>query len=175
MSWATVFRAIGYYAVYPVVLVGPRVLSVLRVVSAPLVLVVIFLLHLCLQPLRILSNFESVYIFFGTATLIGIVAGCVLHFTLRYIYQLLDLDPSIQAEREARQLREQFEQEAEESMSRFEFGIPAVDHARPTDDIRQRYKAQEKDALKLEPSLDAQSFSLRSKVPAEGYRDELDT
>ena len=43
---------------------------------------------------------QSFYVFFGVAALIGISAGFVLHFSLRYTYQLFNLEPPVQTDQE---------------------------------------------------------------------------
>ncbi|KAL2002525.1 hypothetical protein VTN02DRAFT_6612 [Thermoascus thermophilus] len=67
------------YAVYPLYLLASGLLSLLGILFTPFARLGSYVLHLTLLPLRILALFEPLYIFLGTAMLIGITAGLVLH------------------------------------------------------------------------------------------------
>jgi hypothetical protein len=52
-----------------------------------------------------LNHLKSVYIFIGVATVVGIFAGFILHYSLRAAYQLFNLDPADDKDFEPERLR----------------------------------------------------------------------
>ncbi|PGG98972.1 hypothetical protein AJ80_09427 [Polytolypa hystricis UAMH7299] len=94
MGWSSILSASTYYIVYPLVFIDSVLLSIFRLLIAPLLHVVRFIVHICIViPFQILAKFEPLYIYLATACVIGASTGVALHYVSSYIYQLLNLAP----------------------------------------------------------------------------------
>lgn len=51
-------------------------------------------LHALRLPLRIIASFEPVYVYLGTAVVVGIIVGSMLHLTSTTLISAFDLRPS---------------------------------------------------------------------------------
>lgn len=75
------------------------ILFVLAMITAPLLHLGHYSLYACWYVLRVLGKFETLYIFFGIAALVGIVTGTSLHYVSEFITSILNLDASPEAQR----------------------------------------------------------------------------
>ena len=102
MSYLSVTRTTFYYLFYPIA----TILSWLLVAVSPILHLLQYLLHALALPLRILARFEvgfhrcnilklnvsqTLYIYLGVATVVGVVTGSILHFSSNIIISALDL------------------------------------------------------------------------------------
>ncbi|MCJ1361522.1 hypothetical protein MMC16_000622 [Acarospora aff. strigata] len=81
-----------YYLFYPLVTILKWILIALGWILAPLLHLTHYLLHACLWPFRILAKFETLYIIFGVATVVGAVTGLILHLSSSLVLTTLNLD-----------------------------------------------------------------------------------
>ncbi|KAI9881353.1 MAG: hypothetical protein M1830_003360 [Pleopsidium flavum] len=89
--WSSVFT-VFYYLLLPIIVILKWLLTTLGFIVAPLLHLGHYTLHACLWPLRILAKFETLYIFFGVAALVGAVTGLVLHLSSSFVATTLSLD-----------------------------------------------------------------------------------
>jgi len=99
MTWlSALWTAVVHYLVLPVTFIVTFIFTfiytfLLRLL-APATHLASYVLQALLLPLRFLAKFETLYIYFGVAALIGIITGSVLHFASRVLIDLLDLRPA---------------------------------------------------------------------------------
>jgi len=91
MAWQSAVQTIIYYLFLPFFLLFRAGYSVLLVALAPLVYLLTYTFYALVLPVRILGRFETLYIYFGVAALIGILTGSILHFSSRFIGSVLNL------------------------------------------------------------------------------------
>ncbi|OBT65999.1 hypothetical protein VE03_03198 [Pseudogymnoascus sp. 23342-1-I1] len=90
-TWKTVSASIFYYSTLPVVKIATGTLNTILVVSAPLIHLVSYITHVLLLPLSLLGNLETFYIYFGVASIIGLLAGGVVYSISSVLVSLLGL------------------------------------------------------------------------------------
>ncbi|KAL1392276.1 hypothetical protein HDK64DRAFT_70104 [Phyllosticta capitalensis] len=73
------------------ILVAPLYFA-LQFVLLPLVYLGRFSLQAALLPLTLLAKLETIYIYVGVASVIGIIAGCALHVSTRVLKSMFGLD-----------------------------------------------------------------------------------
>ncbi|KAL2217166.1 hypothetical protein M432DRAFT_641224 [Thermoascus aurantiacus ATCC 26904] len=95
MATATAIVGTLYYAVYPLLFLISSLLSLLGTLLMPFLHMGRYVLHFSLLPFRVLAKFESLYIFFGVAVLIGIAAGLILHLISTFILRVLQLSSEV--------------------------------------------------------------------------------
>lgn len=88
-----------YYIACPILYILHSILVVLANITAPLLHLVHYSLYACGYALRIIGKFESLYIFFGIAALVGILTGTSLHYISGFIISALNLDSSPEGQR----------------------------------------------------------------------------
>jgi len=116
MAWLSVVGSIFYYTFLPFITIFNAVYGILLVVFAPVIYLGSYTLHGLLLPLQFLGKFETLYIYFGVAALIGVLTGSVLHFSSAMLISVLDLKvkpketgrtaASVRAAREQKKLKE---------------------------------------------------------------------
>lgn len=101
MGWLSV-AVIGLsYLAYTVLLSLRALLAIPLFAAAPLVHIGYFVSYGCWWPFHFLAKFETLYIFFGVATLVGIITGTSLHYVSTFLASVLKIDGRPQ-ERRAR-------------------------------------------------------------------------
>ncbi|KAF2157957.1 hypothetical protein K461DRAFT_290218 [Myriangium duriaei CBS 260.36] len=92
---------IVWWIVYLLVQAGLYILNplynVLLFILRPFILVGSFVGQLAYLPIDIIARFETIYIYLGVASLVGVVAGLVLHFTFSALVSVLGLKQSSRA------------------------------------------------------------------------------
>ncbi|RWQ92861.1 hypothetical protein C8Q69DRAFT_73362 [Paecilomyces variotii] len=91
MEWLELALAILVCIFYPIFWLVRSLVSLLGILATPFLHIASNVLRVAFLPLRILSRFESIFIFFGVASLIGITAGLVLHLTSKLVVRVLHL------------------------------------------------------------------------------------
>ncbi|KAI9746527.1 MAG: hypothetical protein M1818_000240 [Claussenomyces sp. TS43310] len=106
MTWLSTTRSIAFYLILPIT----AIYNILLVLFAPAIHLASYLLHALLAPVKFMGRFETLYIYFGVAALIGIITGSVLHFSSSLLITALGLRPTAEEKtrtaasvREARQ------------------------------------------------------------------------
>ncbi|KAI9818527.1 MAG: hypothetical protein M1827_000586 [Pycnora praestabilis] len=77
-----------YYLIYPILVL----LGWMSMIFAPVFYLGHYILHAFIVPIRLLAMFESLYIFLGTAAIVGILTGSILHFSSTLLASTLNLD-----------------------------------------------------------------------------------
>lgn len=116
MVWATLGNVIWILILFPIIWVVEHIVALLLIVLAPLYHLLQYTLHAASIPFRYLAKFETVYIFFGTAVLLGLLTGIILYATSHLLGPVLGLNrqadepprtaASYRAERAERKARE---------------------------------------------------------------------
>jgi len=91
MTWPSVVGSIFSYLFRPFTAIFNTVYSIILTVLAPLLYLASYTVHGLLLPLQILGKFETLYIYFGVAAIIGLLTGSILHFSSNIIISILDL------------------------------------------------------------------------------------
>jgi len=81
-----------YYITYPIFFLLRWLLAILIVITAPFLHLAQYVLHACVWPWHQLARFETLYIFFGVATLVGLLTGTALYYCSGFIVATLRLD-----------------------------------------------------------------------------------
>jgi len=89
MVWLAIV-GILYYLLLPFKIAVLSLLSIL----APVLHLGHYVLSVLVLPLRLLGNFETIYIYLGVAAVIGLLAGFLLHITSSMFVSILNLKPS---------------------------------------------------------------------------------
>ncbi|OBT83834.1 hypothetical protein VE02_05503 [Pseudogymnoascus sp. 03VT05] len=87
----TVSASIFYYSTLPVVKIATGILNTVLVVSAPLIHLVSYITHVLLIPLSLFGNLETFYIYFGVASIVGLLAGGVVYSISSVLVSILGL------------------------------------------------------------------------------------
>ncbi|KAI9700441.1 MAG: hypothetical protein M1836_002456 [Candelina mexicana] len=95
MTFPERIKGFFHYLFYPVTIL----FAWLIIILAPIVHLGHYVLYGLVMPLRILGKFETLYIFFGVAAVIGILTGSVLHLSSSFLVTALNLE-SVPAEHE---------------------------------------------------------------------------
>ena len=119
MVYLSAITTLLYYLLYPIAFLLLRVLSFLSLLAAPFLHLGHYIIHACWYPFHILGKFEvtllaeahvvpslettnchaqTLYIFFGVATLVGILTGTSLHYISGFIGTLLKLESRDEAQ-----------------------------------------------------------------------------
>lgn len=108
MTWLSATGHFFYYLFLPVT----TFLSWLLVGLAPFLHLGTYALYGFLLPIRFLSKFETLYIYFGVAALIGLLTGFILHVSSNMLVSLFNLRlPSEDSGRTAASVRAAREQQ----------------------------------------------------------------
>ncbi|MCJ1468978.1 hypothetical protein MMC07_007609 [Pseudocyphellaria aurata] len=103
-----------YYLTYPLL----ELFSLLLTVAAPVMHLTHYVVYgLWWWPLSVLAKFETLYIFFGVATLVGVLAGTGLHFVSGSLIAALSLERS-QTSSSALSSSEQQQQQQQQQQQR---------------------------------------------------------
>ncbi|KAK3169451.1 hypothetical protein OEA41_008834 [Lepraria neglecta] len=92
MDYLSVALTVLYYIAYPIFFVLSLLLSILAIVTAPLLYLGYYFLCGLWYPIHFLGKFETLYIFFGVAVLIGVLTGTSLHYASGFIISVLNLE-----------------------------------------------------------------------------------
>ncbi|KAK7531280.1 uncharacterized protein J3D65DRAFT_637124 [Phyllosticta citribraziliensis] len=76
---------------WTLIIVAPLYFA-LQFVLLPILHLGRFSLHVVLLPLTLLAKLETVYIYVGVASVIGILAGCMLHVSTRVLKSMFGLE-----------------------------------------------------------------------------------
>ncbi|WEW56874.1 hypothetical protein PRK78_002329 [Emydomyces testavorans] len=90
-AMATLISLLAASVVYPATFLFSITFSLLKLIASPLLHVLWPLYRTFLLVIRVLVKLEPVYTFFGTAVLLGAIAGYMLHCTLQFTYQMLGI------------------------------------------------------------------------------------
>ncbi|OBT78501.1 hypothetical protein VF21_00974 [Pseudogymnoascus sp. 05NY08] len=90
-TWKTVSASIFYYSTLPVVKISTGILNTVLVVSAPLIHLVSYITHVLLIPLSLFGNLETFYIYFGIASIVGLLAGGIVYSISSVLVSILGL------------------------------------------------------------------------------------
>ncbi|GFF40271.1 hypothetical protein IFM46972_06164 [Aspergillus udagawae] len=90
MAWATAVANLLYSIIYPLTFLAYCVYGLLNLLVAPLLKLGLGVLKLVLLPLRIITKFEAVLLFFATALIIGLILGTVVHLTSAFVIETLN-------------------------------------------------------------------------------------
>lgn len=110
-TWKTVLASIFYYSTLPVVKITTGILNTVLVVSSPLIHLVSYITHVLLIPLSLFGNLEvctvismkslrrnpfltrlqTFYIYFGVASIIGLLAGGIVYSISSVLVSILGL------------------------------------------------------------------------------------
>ncbi|KFX90673.1 hypothetical protein O988_08079 [Pseudogymnoascus sp. VKM F-3808] len=93
-TWKTVSASILYYSTLPLVKTASAIWNTVLVVSAPLIHLVTYITHVLLIPLSLFGNLETFYIYFGVASIIGLLAGGVVYSISTIMVSVLGLKPT---------------------------------------------------------------------------------
>ncbi|KAK2811781.1 hypothetical protein FQN50_001819 [Emmonsiellopsis sp. PD_5] len=91
MDWTTALAGVAYWIVYPITILARILLAVLSLLAIPLRHAALFLVWVCMLPLRLLARFEPLLIYLSVAGTLGVSAGISLYFLSGYIYQFLNI------------------------------------------------------------------------------------
>lgn len=91
MFWSTLGQVIWICILFPVLWAIEHLVALLLFVLAPLYHLLRHALHAASIPFRFLAKFETVYIFFGTAVLLGLLTGVILYATSYLVGPILGL------------------------------------------------------------------------------------
>ncbi|KAK2778571.1 hypothetical protein FQN53_001770 [Emmonsiellopsis sp. PD_33] len=91
MDWTTALAGTAYWIVYPITILARILLALLSLLVMPLRHAALFLVWVCMLPLRLLAKFEPLLIYLSVAGTLGVSAGIFLFFLSGYIYQFLDI------------------------------------------------------------------------------------
>ncbi|KAK4938997.1 hypothetical protein LTR10_020656 [Elasticomyces elasticus] len=91
-QWLTVTIVVLYYVFYPVYLVLKVLWYIILLLSAPFIYIGRATFNLSLIPWRIFARFEPIWYFVGTAIVLGVLLGLILHFAMRAFVVVLNLD-----------------------------------------------------------------------------------
>ncbi|KFY26324.1 hypothetical protein V493_04160 [Pseudogymnoascus sp. VKM F-4281 (FW-2241)] len=94
-TWKTVLASIFYYSTLPVVKITTGTLNTVLVVSSPLIHLVSYITHVVLIPLSLFGNLETFYIYFGVASIVGLLAGGVVYSISSVLVSVLGLENTI--------------------------------------------------------------------------------
>ncbi|PQE30730.1 PMP-22 EMP MP20 Claudin tight junction domain-containing protein [Rutstroemia sp. NJR-2017a WRK4] len=94
MTWLSVIGGTLYYMVLPVYLIFNWSLALLGLVLAPALHVGSSLSSALLLPFRVLAKFEALFIFLGSAVVVGLITGSILHLSSSVLISLLNLSPA---------------------------------------------------------------------------------
>ncbi|MCJ1448002.1 MAG: hypothetical protein MMC23_008515 [Stictis urceolatum] len=84
--------ALLYYISWPFVWIVQLVWTILSTVVAPLVILVRYVLHGLVWPFQFLARFETLYIYFGVALLVGVLVGACIHYLASLVISVLGID-----------------------------------------------------------------------------------
>ncbi|KFY96978.1 hypothetical protein V498_02347 [Pseudogymnoascus sp. VKM F-4517 (FW-2822)] len=90
-TWKTVSASIFYYSTLPVVKIAAGTLNTVLVVASPLIHLVSYITHVLLLPLSLFGKLETFYIYFGVASIVGLVAGGIVYSISSVLVSLLGL------------------------------------------------------------------------------------
>ncbi|KFZ16093.1 hypothetical protein V501_02408 [Pseudogymnoascus sp. VKM F-4519 (FW-2642)] len=93
-TWKTVSASIFHYSTLPIVKITTGILNTVLVVSAPLIHLVSYITHVLLLPLSLFGNLETFYIYFGVASIVGLLAGGVVYSISSVLVSILGLKPT---------------------------------------------------------------------------------
>ncbi|KAM3071993.1 hypothetical protein ACMFMG_008459 [Clarireedia jacksonii] len=93
MTWLSMIGGTLYYLLLPVYLIFNWLLALLGLALAPALHVGNALSSTLLLPLRILAKFEALFIFLGSALLVGLITGSILHLSSSVLISVLNLSP----------------------------------------------------------------------------------
>ncbi|KAK2764886.1 hypothetical protein FQN54_008583 [Arachnomyces sp. PD_36] len=99
MDWISIIAAPPRFLIYSVTFALSFLITLLRVLTSPLLRLGVYVVHLSLFPLRVLAKFENILSFFGTAVVVGLITGLILYFTSSFIFQVLQLTPEKSTQR----------------------------------------------------------------------------
>ncbi|ESZ99433.1 hypothetical protein SBOR_0195 [Sclerotinia borealis F-4128] len=94
MTWLSTIGSAFYYLSLSITVVFSWLLAILRTTLAPLLHLGNSLISALLLPLRVLAKFETLVIFLGSAILIGLITGSVLHISSGILASLFKLASS---------------------------------------------------------------------------------
>jgi hypothetical protein len=81
MTWGSVAGSTVYYILLPILILWRLIL----ILISPVLHLIAHIFYILLLPARFLARFETLYIYIGIATLIGLLSGIILHYTSRII------------------------------------------------------------------------------------------
>ncbi|KAI9799677.1 MAG: hypothetical protein M1825_004412 [Sarcosagium campestre] len=84
---ASIVYLLVLYALYPVI----KILQLVVIGLAPVIHLLQFLARVVLFPLTLLARFETIYIYLGVATILGILTGSILHLSSNILISALNL------------------------------------------------------------------------------------
>lgn len=92
MDWLSVAGIAVSNLAYPILLFSRALLAILLFVAAPFIHACYLVLYGCWWPFYFLAQVETLYIFFGVATLVGIITGTSLHYLSVFLASALKID-----------------------------------------------------------------------------------
>ncbi|KFY38241.1 hypothetical protein V494_04441 [Pseudogymnoascus sp. VKM F-4513 (FW-928)] len=90
-TWKTVSASIFYYSTLPVVKLSTGVFNTVLVLSSPLIHLLSYITHVLLLPLSLFGNLETFYIYFGVASIVGLLAGGIVYSISTILISILGL------------------------------------------------------------------------------------
>ncbi len=117
MGYLSATTTFLYYLLYPTAILLGWILALLTTLAAPFLYLGHYVIYACWYPFHILAKFEvifrarcllasptncfvqTLYIYFGVATLVGILTGTSLYYISVFIRTLLNLDGHIEEPR----------------------------------------------------------------------------
>jgi len=91
----TLLNALFWTITYPLLLVVYWIVILLSWIASPLIYLGRFFVQAGLVPLRFLAKFETLYIYFGVAIIVGLTTGLILHVLSRTSSHILGLDTHV--------------------------------------------------------------------------------
>lgn len=91
MTLLPAITAALYFTLYPAICLAHCMVAALQLFLSPFVDLALLVLHTALLPWRILAKFQALFEFLAIATLAGVIAGLVLHYTSTFLYRVLRL------------------------------------------------------------------------------------
>ncbi|MCJ1307525.1 hypothetical protein MMC25_001171 [Agyrium rufum] len=141
-----------YYILYPLLAVGKAILRIASTLATPFVHVANSVIHILLWPWRFLGRFETLYIYFGVAIVIGLLTGACLHLIVRLGVFVLDLNPTPPIQK-GKTLAEYRADKAEQLASTPQYEIPTVGSQTPLSD----------EGYEIVPNLNSQDKAYHAK------------
>ncbi|ELR10410.1 hypothetical protein VC83_00499 [Pseudogymnoascus destructans] len=93
-TWKTVSASIFHYSTLPVVKIATGILNTVLVIAAPLIHLASYITHVLLIPLSLFGNLEIFYMYFGVASIVGLLAGGVVYSISSVLVSVLGLKPT---------------------------------------------------------------------------------
>jgi len=93
-TWLSMIGSTFYYLSLPITFIFSLLLAILETTLAPLLHLGSSLFSALLLPLRVLARFETLIIFLGSAILVGLITGSILHISSSMLASLFKLTSS---------------------------------------------------------------------------------